>query len=507
MATNNHEIHYWFLEADTEDDPMDKPLFFWTTGGPGCSSMLALMTENGPWRVISNDGELSVEYNPYTWILEVNMVFLEQPFGVGFSIVDEGDEPVVGDMNSAEDMDAVIRNFITKFPRFENHPIYTTGESYGGHYIPTTAWRILTNNEAGSTPYINYKGFLLGNPYTDYYERFYGEMDSWYGHGLMKLKDYEIYRDYCWNNATAVRNNILCDLAFVGGYYSMYNADYYALDWPQCPFEVDWTDNSQYQEAAHLHFFAMKSMERILDEPDYDSLNTKIPRHKLVALHSKLNHLFNGQPEDIENVQSTDTISRLKGDSILKAEDSAIFTVQKEDDDEYVPCLERHLKLYMRMEEVQEAIHVKKYKWGMCALKVWKYWPTADWYSFMQPFYTRIITTYSEEYNLTLAIYSGDDDSACATHGTQFWLNKWKGFVRDDTIDWLPWRSDDSQLGGYHTIYHHEDNMDFNALHLMTVRTAGHMVPTTEPGRSLTVLRKYLFELSDYKTAEGEDGW
>ena len=59
------------------------------------------------------------------------MVFLEQPFGVGFSVVDEGDEPVVGDENAAIDMDAVIRNFIKKFPRFENHPIYTTGESYG----------------------------------------------------------------------------------------------------------------------------------------------------------------------------------------------------------------------------------------------------------------------------------------------------------------------------------------------------------------------------------------
>ena len=131
MATDKHEIHYWFTEADTVDDPMSKPLFFWTNGGPGCSGMEGLLVEQGPWRVISTDGELSVEYNPYTWIMEVNMVFLEQPYGVGFSVVDEGDDPVVGDENAAIDMDAVIRDFITKFPRFENHPIYTTAESWG----------------------------------------------------------------------------------------------------------------------------------------------------------------------------------------------------------------------------------------------------------------------------------------------------------------------------------------------------------------------------------------
>ena len=95
----------------------------------------------------------------------------------------------------------------------------------------------------------------------------------------------------------------------------------------------------------------------------------------------------------------------------------------------------------------------------------------------------------------------------CGTGGTQYWLDRWTGYVRDSDTNWLPWRDDSDQIGGYHTIYHNEHNMDFNALHLMTVRTAGHMVPTTEPGRSLTVLQKFLYELSDYKTAEGEDGW
>lgn len=101
----------------------------------------------------------------------------------------------------------------------------------------------------------------------------------------------------------------------------------------------------------------------------------------------------------------------------------------------------------------------------------------------------------------------GDDDSVCGTGGTQFWLDRWTNYVRDHNTNWLPWRDDSDQIGGYHTIYHNRNHMDFNALHLITVRTASHMVPETESGRSLTVLRKFLYELSDYKTPKGHGGW
>ena len=252
-----------------------------------------------------------------------------------------------------------------------------------------------------------------GNPYTDYYENFYGFIEALYGHGLVKGKQYDLYRRYCWNNATAVDDNIICDVVYVGAYYSAYIADYYAIDWPQCPFEVDWTSANEYQLSAHLHFKALKSMKRILNEPDYESLNLKIPKQKLIALHSKIDRIFNDerdgdmeQLEDIKSIKKSKSGSKSNTASKLKAE-STIFSVTKESDDEYVPCLERHMKLYLRLEEVQEALHVKRYKWGMCALKVWKYWPDADWYSYMQPFYEDIIENYSEKYNLTLAIYSG----------------------------------------------------------------------------------------------------
>ena len=63
----------------------------------------------------------------------------------------------------------------------------------GGHYVPMTTYTILQNNDAGKTPYIHLKGFLLGNPSTDHYENQYGFVGGIYGHGMLKSSDW-----YTW---------------------------------------------------------------------------------------------------------------------------------------------------------------------------------------------------------------------------------------------------------------------------------------------------------------------
>merc|ERR1719273_2350126 len=352
LATTNREIHYWYMEADVEGDPMDRPLFIWTNGGPGCSGLMGLLTEQGAWRV---QDDHTVTYNADSWISEVNMVFLEQPYGVGFSDVDEGRECVGGDDAAAWDMDAVIRNFVTKFPRFEGHEIYTTAESWGGHYVPRTAWQILVNNEAGYEPHINYKGFIVGNPYTNYYENTYGFVDSLYGHGLMNAPDYDFWKEQCWDNTDAIDNSEACYAVYVAAYYSAYNSNVYALDWDQCYTEEDW--GSMFKRSSHVHKTAERFLDRLMvhDETKLKSLGLKMGKKALQELHTNLQY---GQLKPLES----DKLKPAQQDSWSLSNDA------------YVPCLEYNAIYWMARLEVQTALNVKYTNWSVCSDPVYDEW-------------------------------------------------------------------------------------------------------------------------------------
>jgi carboxypeptidase C (cathepsin A) len=58
-VTETKQLHYMFTESLS--DPANDPLIIWFNGGPGCSSMLGFMQENGP-RII-DDGETTIKKN------------------------------------------------------------------------------------------------------------------------------------------------------------------------------------------------------------------------------------------------------------------------------------------------------------------------------------------------------------------------------------------------------------------------------------------------------------
>lgn len=475
LANNNAEIHYVFFEADTAEDPTTRPLFIWTNGGPGCSGLIGLFTEQGPWRLMkasADSDDLKVVYNPYTWITEVNMVFLEQPYGVGFSVVDEDKEIVAGDDNAAHDMDAVIRDFLIKFPQYADADIYTTAESWGGHYVPRTALQILDNNAAGAEPYINLKGFFVGNPYTSYYENVYGFVDALFGHGLMDAVDYDEWKAECWDNAEAIDDSMTCYVIYVRAYYAAYNSNVYALDYDQCLDEEDWS--TLHRQDMMLHRHAQRFMEGILASDDYDALRVGVEREELQRVYKRL--LLNAHTSPLSAETSSDTTPAVGS-----------YT--------YLPCSDDLMAQWLLGDDVMSALNVKVTEWSSCNDEVYYAWPESDWYRFMQDYYAEIIEKYSAELGLKLAIYSGDDDSVCAQSGTQYWLQRWTGFSAADDARWVAWKDDGEQLGGYHSVYTMDADDSFDALHFLTVRSAGHMVPTTQPQRALQILKKYLYEM------------
>ena len=80
VAGGKKNLFYWYHEAVSE--PEKKPWLLWLNGGPGCSSLGGMFVELGPFVV---DSALNVTLNPYAWNKVANVLFLEQPAGVGFS--------------------------------------------------------------------------------------------------------------------------------------------------------------------------------------------------------------------------------------------------------------------------------------------------------------------------------------------------------------------------------------------------------------------------------------
>jgi cathepsin A (carboxypeptidase C) len=152
---------YWMFES--RDKPSTDPFILWLTGGPGCSGMLALLNENGPCSINS---DIETQNNPYSWTEHANVLWIDQPTGVGFSYGDSGDYDH-DEKGVRDDVYHFFVEFFAAHPEYANNDFYVFGESYGGHYAPNVAYRILEGNQAGVNPKINLKGLAVGNGLTD----------------------------------------------------------------------------------------------------------------------------------------------------------------------------------------------------------------------------------------------------------------------------------------------------------------------------------------------------
>ncbi|RDW94562.1 hypothetical protein BP5796_00325 [Coleophoma crateriformis] len=77
----NISTFYWFFQA--RKSPENASTAIYLAGGPGESSLLAVMGEGGPC-LISDDYNTTT-LNPWSWNNEVNMLYIDQPVQTGFS--------------------------------------------------------------------------------------------------------------------------------------------------------------------------------------------------------------------------------------------------------------------------------------------------------------------------------------------------------------------------------------------------------------------------------------
>jgi len=197
--TNDYLNHMfgWFFEAQrcmSDDEVGDFPLMLWFNGGPGASSMFGAMTENGPY-LIQETGLL--EKNPYAWNQQAHIMYWDNPVGAGYSYNDEN-EYVTNEDEVGERMYRALQIFFQdkRYSKYLKCPLYVTGESYGGKYIPAicNAIRKKTSDPDPGDVKINLKGMAIGNPYMDPYPQTLKRLECGLELGFLDTMQYALLK-------------------------------------------------------------------------------------------------------------------------------------------------------------------------------------------------------------------------------------------------------------------------------------------------------------------------
>lgn len=187
-ASGTKRLHYWFMES--QNDPKSDPVVVWMNGGPGCSSMEGLITENGPF-LVSPDGS-KLHYNPYSWNMVANVLYLESPAGVGYSYSQDRNYTTNDDETSYNNHLA-LQSFFKKFPEYKKNEFYLTGESYSGFYLPCLAVRLMNDSN------INLKGLAIGNGLSSLSMNDNSMMYFLHYHTVLGDDEWSMLQKYCCN--------------------------------------------------------------------------------------------------------------------------------------------------------------------------------------------------------------------------------------------------------------------------------------------------------------------
>ncbi|KAL7202059.1 hypothetical protein ACSBR1_033686 [Camellia fascicularis] len=133
--TVDARMFYFFFES--RKSSKSAPVVIWLTGGPGCSSELALFYENGPFHISNN---LSLIWNDFGWDQESNLIFVDQPTGTGFSYSFSA--------NDTHHNEESISNDLYDF-------------------LQLSLLGVDKGNKANEGIFINLKGFAIGNGLTN----------------------------------------------------------------------------------------------------------------------------------------------------------------------------------------------------------------------------------------------------------------------------------------------------------------------------------------------------
>nr|AFK36150.1 unknown [Lotus japonicus] len=145
----------------------------------------------------------------------------------------------------------------------------------------------------------------------------------------------------------------------------------------------------------------------------------------------------------------------------------------------YDPCASDHTYDYLNRPEVQKALHANvtkiPYPWSHCSDNVSNFWNVAPQSTL--PVIKKLIAG-----GLRVWVYSGDTDGRIPVTSTRYTLKKLGLKIVED---WTPWYTS-RQVGGW--------TVEYDGLTFVTIRGAGHQVPTFAPKQALQLIRHFLVD-------------
>jgi len=200
--------------------------------------------ENGPFTVNS---QMILTSNPYSWNSNANVIYIDQPYGTGFSY--SRGSVVKNETQMADDMYIFLTMWFELFSQYQNNKFYIVGESFGGHYVPALTVRILQGPNK-----FNLGGIGIGNGWVDPYIQYGAYATFGYQNKLISLQEYaKLNNTYAtcqkylnagdYSLATMICSQLMDGVLQSAGNINIYNIDLKCVSQPLC---YDFSSQTKY---------------------------------------------------------------------------------------------------------------------------------------------------------------------------------------------------------------------------------------------------------------------
>jgi len=178
-----------------------------------------------------------------TWNKKNGMLFIDNPVGAGFSnTLEETGYCKSTRTCVAQNLYALLQQFYQIFPDQHQVPLYITGESYGGHYVPAISAYIHEQNQKTHTAklLIPLAGMAVGDGWIDPINMVDGYPEMVFNQGLCDDREKAIITEYCRNTTALIKQNRMSEAFHV--WDKMLNGDI----WPYANYFHNITGSNDY---------------------------------------------------------------------------------------------------------------------------------------------------------------------------------------------------------------------------------------------------------------------